>query len=219
MERPDTEDSYNADKQALQTVLGDSSNIDAIYGVTVGSEALYRGDMTAQELLSKINDIKTTFPSLQKVGFADTWNKFADGTADPLIKGGVDFIMANGFSFWQAQTTSDASHSYLDDMFQAFVHIQNVAGNTDIELWNGETGWPSDGGTNYPPAMAGTQNAETFFATGVCAALRWGFNVFYFEAFDEASKAPATGSNGLTVDETHWGAFDANRNLKYKVSC
>ena len=54
--------------------------------------------------------------------------------------------MVNGFSFWQAQEIKNASHSYLDDMFQATTHIQNIAGSIDdIEIWNGETGWPTDG--------------------------------------------------------------------------
>ena len=55
------------------------------------------------------------------------------------------FSMANAFSYWQGQQTSNASHSYLDDLYQAFGHIQNRAGTTDIEIWNGETGWPTDG--------------------------------------------------------------------------
>jgi len=31
------------------------------------------------------------FPSV-KVGTADSWNKFADGTADAVIQGGVDIL-------------------------------------------------------------------------------------------------------------------------------
>ena len=47
--------------------------------------------MTAENLLTKINDIKKTFSNI-KVGTADSWNKYADGTADPLIKGGVQLL-------------------------------------------------------------------------------------------------------------------------------
>ena len=39
----------------------------------------------------------------------------------------------------------NASHSYLDDLNQAYGRIQSVAGNLDTEIWNGETGWPTDG--------------------------------------------------------------------------
>ena len=52
---------------------------------------LYRGDLTASELLDMINDMKSTFPDIL-VGTADSWNKYADGTADPLITGGVKLL-------------------------------------------------------------------------------------------------------------------------------
>ncbi|MCJ1403039.1 glycoside hydrolase 3 protein [Xylographa trunciseda] len=215
---PDTDDSYNLDKTALQSALSDSGNAGAVYAITVGSEALYRGSLTAQALLSKIKDMQSTFPSM-KIGTADSWNKFQDGTADPIIQGGVKLILANAFSYWQGQTTANSSHSYLDDLNQAFGHVQTVADSLDIEIWNGETGWPTDGGTNYESAMAGTQNAATFYQQGVCAALAWGFNVFYFEAFDEPSKPPSIGTNGESADETHWGAYTADRVAKFPMSC
>jgi len=163
--------------------------------------------------LTKVQDMAKTFPSI-KVGTVDSWNKFQDGTADPLIKAGVKFFMVNAFSYWQGQTSANASHSYLDDLYQAFGHIQNVAGTTDIEIWNGETGWPSDGGADYESAIAGTANAKHFYQKGVCAALNWGFNVFYFEAFDEPSKGAATGDNGQSANEVHWGAYNADRTSK-----
>ena len=89
-DRPDTDDSYNKDKSALQSAIS-SKNAGSVYAITCGSEALYRGDMTAEALLTKINDMKKAFPNI-KVGTADSWNKYADGTADPLIKGGVELL-------------------------------------------------------------------------------------------------------------------------------
>ena len=71
-----------------QVVPGNEDNVHAI---TVGSEVLYRGDLTADKLLKRINEVKHEFPKV-KVGTADSWNKFNDGTADPLIQGGVDYL-------------------------------------------------------------------------------------------------------------------------------
>ena len=54
--------------------------------------------------------------------------------------------LVNAFGYWQGQEISNASATYLDDLQQAFGVIQSVAGSTDkIELWNGETGWPTTG--------------------------------------------------------------------------
>lgn len=119
---------------------------------------------------------------------------------------------------------------------QAFTRIQHIAGSIDaIELWNGETGWPttgltpsfsllagltsSTGGTNYGSAVAGTDNAKTFFHEGVCAALDWGFNVFYFSAFDEPWKPDSVGDTGAKSNEKHWGAYTAEGVAKFSLEC
>ena len=75
------------------------------------------------------------------------------------------------------------------------------------------------GGTNYQNAIAGTANAATFWSQGICGMLDWGFNVFYFEAFDEPSKPPSVGLNGDAEDEAHWGAMTADRNTKFSLKC
>ena len=119
---------------------------------------------------------------------------------------------------------------------QAFTRIQHIAGSIDaIELWNGATGWPttgltpsfsllagltsSTGGTNYGSAVAGTDNAKTFFHEGVCAALDWGFNVFYFSAFDEPWKPDSVGDTGAKSNEKHWGAYTAEGVAKFSLEC
>ena len=57
--------------------------------------------------------------------------------------------LVNAFGYWQEQSITNATATYLDDLQQAFARIQHVSGNTDEpELWNGETGWPSDGMCN-----------------------------------------------------------------------
>jgi glucan 1,3-beta-glucosidase len=87
--RPDTDESFNNDTAALQASVPGYE--DAIFGITVGSEALYRGSLTATQLLSKIQEVESMFPNIT-IGTADSWNKYADGTADPLIKGGVKLL-------------------------------------------------------------------------------------------------------------------------------
>lgn len=103
---------------------------------------------------------------------------------------------------------------------QAFAHIQAIAGDTDsIELWNGETGWPTDGGSSYGAAHAGTDNAHTYFKEGVCGMIAWGVNTFYFEAFDEPWKPHSVGDSGNAADETKWGAMTAERGRKFDLKC
>lgn len=141
---PDVDQSLQADKQALQTYIPQYR--DQVYGVTIGSETLYRNTFTGPQLLEKINDVRSVLPQGVKVGTADSWNKFADGTADAVIKGGVDFLLANGFAYWQASPISNATYTFFDDTQQALGHIQGISGSLNaIEFWVGETGWPTDG--------------------------------------------------------------------------
>lgn len=181
---PDVDQSFNADRTALNTYVPQYK--DQVYAVTVGSETMYRGNFTGAELLEKINIVKNDLPGT-KIGTADSWNKFADGTGDALLTGGVDIILANAFAYWQGATAgTDAVNTYLSDIQQALDHVQKISGSTDkIEFWNGETGWPSDGGSDYNAAKAGTENAADYYSQAICGMLDKGVNVFSFEAFDE----------------------------------
>ncbi|EME88882.1 glycoside hydrolase family 17 protein [Pseudocercospora fijiensis CIRAD86] len=216
---PDVEESFNADKKALMTYVPNFK--DQVYAITVGSETLYRGNFTGAQLLEKIQDVKKALGGDVKCGTADSWNKWADGTGDAVIKGGVDLILANGFSYWQGKAAgNDAKTTYLDDMQQALGHIQEVAGGLDkVEFWNGETGWPTDGGSDYEAAKAGTENAKTFYHQGFCGILDWGINAFYFEAFDEPWKPDSVGDNGVAQKEGTWGAMTGDRKTKFNLKC
>jgi len=189
-----------------------------IHAVTVGSETLYRKDFDGEELLNQINHVKSQLPGIV-VGTADSWNKYADGTADPLI-GNVDYLLVNAFGFWQGQKINNASHQFFDDIMQAFGHIQEISGSTEYpRLAVGETGWPSTGGTNYGDAIASTKNAAQYYKQGLCGMLAWNVDTFYFEDTDEPWKPDSIGDNGEAADETHWGAMTAEHVPKFSLRC
>lgn len=215
---PDTEESFNLDKAALQDALPFQQQVHAI---TVGSETLYRGNFTGEELQGLVSQVKEILPDV-KVGTADSWNKYADGTADALVRSGVDILFINAFSYWQGKTIEDAPYTFFDDIKQAFERIQETAGSVDsIQLAVGETGWPTDGGHTYGDAVASTENAKKYFHTAICPMLSWGVDVFVFEAFDEPWKPASIGMNGEAADETHWGVMTVDRKLKpqYSLVC
>lgn len=215
---PDYDESYEKDLNALKKYV--PGHEDAIKAITVGSETLYRKGLTAQKLLERINGVQDAFPNIL-IGTADSWNKFADGTADPLIAGGVKYILANGFAYWQGKAEADAIQTYFDDMAQAKARIEKIAGDkaSEIEFATGETGWPTDGGSDYDAAKAGTANAQDYYQKAVCGMLAWGVDVFYFEAFDESWKPESVGDNGKPMDETHWGMFTDSRKSKFNMTC
>lgn len=212
----DAEDdaSFVGDFDEAKRVLGDGSYDDHVYALTVGSESLYRGDVSGDFLAARIATVKEAFPQF-KVGTADSWNMFQDGTADPVLRGAADVLLVNAFSYWQGQDISNATGSFFDSIFQAYAHIEGIRGADDTtELWVGETGWPSDG-NNYQNAVPTLANAETFYRQAICGITTWGFNVFVFSAFDEPGKKGAVGEDGTVAAETHWGSMKADRSLKW----
>jgi len=216
---PDTQESFDADTAALKATV--PGNEDIVEACTVGSETLYRGNFTGEQLLSKIQTVQGMLPGVT-VGTADSWNKYADGTADPLITGGVTYFLANAFAYWQGTEINNSTGTYFDDIAQAIERIQKIAGPDKakkITIINGETGWPTDGGSNYGAAAAGTNNAAEFYKKGVCGMLEWGVSVFYFEAFDEPWKPNSVGDSGQAMDEKHWGLYTADRQIKFDTSC
>lgn len=64
---------------------------DTLFGITVGSEGMYRGTYDAQSLIGWIQDMKKTFPNT-KIGTADSWNCWNNGSMDGIIKSGLDLV-------------------------------------------------------------------------------------------------------------------------------
>ena len=155
-QRPDTTQSYQADLAAIQQFA--PAYKEQVYAVTVGSETLYRKNFTGPQLVTIMQQTKTALNGMFKIGTADSWNKYADGTADAVIQSKPDILCAppkpsvvsanglrlvNAFGFWQGSPINNATHTYFDDIMQAFTHIESVSGGAAIEVWTGETGWPT----------------------------------------------------------------------------
>lgn len=214
---------FEAEKTALQNYLPNISK-DTVKVFLVGSEALYRGDLTATELASAISLIKSLLADIKDkngdsyssvpVGTVDSWNVLVDAGSLPAIQGS-DVVFANAFSYWQGQTMNNASYSFFDDIMQALQTIQTAKGSTDIEFWVGETGWPTDG-TNYESAYPNVDNAKQFWEEAICSMRAWGVNVCVFEVQDESWKPDTSGTSDV---EKHWGIYDSSFALKYSLDC
>jgi glucan 1,3-beta-glucosidase len=126
---------------------------------------------------------------------------------------------------------------------QAYQKIETVSGTHDIELWTGETGWPtstilpcfvtvctevrtrnvlilpSASAVRQDNAVGGMTSASQFWSRSICGMLNWGYNVLYFEAFDEYGRDPSPASTGKRIDEAHWGAMYMNRTTKFPLAC
>jgi len=81
---------YNKEKKPIQ-----DANIaqygSTVFGITVGSEGMYRGTYDASSLLGWLSDMKSTFPNT-KIGTADSWNCWNNGSMDSIITSGIDLV-------------------------------------------------------------------------------------------------------------------------------
>ncbi|KAM0279687.1 hypothetical protein ACHAQH_004489 [Verticillium albo-atrum] len=212
---PDLEESYTVDKFAV--LQQDAAYAAQIYAVTVGSETLYRGNFTGPELAAKMDDFRASAAGV-RVGTADSWNKYQDGTADAVIET-ADIVLVNAFSYWQKQAIGNATATFFDSIGQAYLRVEERArGNGMPELWVGETGWPSEG-SSYGEARPGEAEAEQYYQEAVCGMVGWGYNVFVFEAFDEPWKPNAVGEDGVEASEGHWGVMTADKQAKFSLQC
>ncbi|CAN6633047.1 glucan 1,3-beta-glucosidase [Trichomonascus vanleenenianus] len=219
-----TDDAHYAAEKAAAAQYLPTLSVDNVEAFTVGSEALYRGDLTPSALAAKISDFKSFVADIKDkdgksyssipVGFVDSWNIIVNATNQPAIQA-ADIILANAFSYWQGQTMANATFSFVDDIMQALQVIQTSKGNNEIEFWIGETGWATAGG-NFEAAVPSTANAASFWESAICGIRGWGVNTIVFEAFDETWKPVTSGVDGV---EQHWGVFADHAAPKYSLSC
>lgn len=183
---PDTAESYAKDKSAIAAIAPEY--VDELYGVSVGSETLYREVFDGEELLQKIIEIKNVLPDrVQRIGTADTWNKIVDGTADAIVAHrDVNLILANAFAYWSPSSNPDEIFRGQMQKVESHIERERQQGLANsIEIWTGETGWPSDGGSDNGESKAGTAAAASYYRRTICGSVMDGINVFAFEAFDE----------------------------------
>lgn len=162
----------------------------------VGTETLYRQDLTEAQLLSYIQHIKALgVPTTTN----DTWSELLQ---HPAICAACDVIMANFYPYWEGVALDQA----VRRLHQNYMTLKQAVGEKPIIV--GETGWPSAGNA-VGEAVPSGENAAFYFLNFVSWARAERVDYFYFEAFDEAWKAAYEGPQGA-----HWGLWDGRGRLK-----
>lgn len=165
----------------------------------VGNEVMYRGDLTEDELLAFMWQVKEKVQNVP-IGYVDAYYEF---TERPRITEACDIILANCYPFWEG-CDLDYSLLYIKDMY----HRAKAAGNGKKVIIS-ETGWPSQG-TNLEGAMPGYENAMKYFMNMQKWSAEEDIEIFYFSSFDESWKVGAEGDVGA-----YWGIWDTEERLKF----
>ncbi len=165
----------------------------------VGNEVMLRGDLSEDELLHFISQVKDAVPDIP-VAYVDAYYEFAER---PRIAEASDIILANCYPFWEG-CDLDYSLLYIKDMY----HRALQAGNGKKVIIS-ETGWPSQG-TNLEGAYPSHDNYLKYFMNMQKWAEEDQIEIFYFSSFDESWKIGAEGDVGA-----YWGLWDKDEKLKF----
>jgi exo-beta-1,3-glucanase (GH17 family) len=166
----------------------------------VGNEVMYRGDLTEDELLEFIAQVKKAIPVNIPVGYVDAYYEFSD---HPRITEACDVILANCYPYWEG-CDQDYSLIYMKDMYNRALRAANGK-----KVIISETGWPSQG-TNLYGAFPSQVNAIKYFINTQKWSREEGIEIFYFSSFDESWKVGAEGDVGA-----YWGLWDKDEKLKF----
>lgn len=165
----------------------------------VGNEVMYRKELTEEELLAFIYQVKEAIPDTP-VGYVDAYYEFS---IKPRITEACDVILANCYPFWEG-CHIDYSLLYMKDMYY---QARDAANGKRVIIT--ETGWPSQG-TALHGAQPGDENFLKYFINTQKWSREDNIETFYFSSFDEAWKVGSEGDVGA-----YWGIWDKDENLKY----
>lgn len=165
----------------------------------VGNEVLYRKELTEDELLAYIEEVKAALPGIP-VGYVDAYYEFVQ---KPRITEACDVILCNCYPYWEG-TPFDYSLDHMRHMYQ--LAIDAGKGKPVIIT---ETGWPSSG-EGLGGAQPSPLNELKYFIKTQLWAKSNDIETFYFSSFDEAWKTGTEGDVGA-----YWGIWDSKGNLKF----
>ncbi|MCS5489471.1 MFS transporter [Algoriphagus limi] len=166
----------------------------------VGNEVLLRNELTEQEVIDYLQQVKEALPTLP-VSYVDTY--FQLSQRPELIKI-CDLVLANCYPFWEG-CDIDQAPIYLQKMYEM---VKAAAGGKEVIIT--ETGWP-DSGEGMQEAKASPKNAMQYLIATNKWAKNEGIGLFNFSSFDEPWKVHHEGEVGQS-----WGIWDKNETLKYK---
>jgi len=188
-------------RQEIETLIQVSrQNNPKIVRVMVGNEVLLRTDVTPDQLINYIREVKHN--TWRPVSTSETWDIWLK---HPELVAEVDFIAVHILPYWEGIAAEDA----VDYVFDRYHEVQKAYPNKPIIIT--EVGWPSDGQPHFH-AIASVANQAMFLREFLNRAADEKIAYYVVEAFDQPWKMSLEGSAGA-----YWGIFKADRTPKYPM--
>ncbi|MCL4142138.1 UNVERIFIED_CONTAM: hypothetical protein GTU68_066547 [Idotea baltica] len=165
----------------------------------VGNEVMYRKDLTEDELLAFMYEVKEAIPNIP-MGYVDAYYEFSHR---PRITEACDVILANCYPYWEG-CSQEYALVYMRDMYN---QAKDAGKGKKVIIT--ETGWPSFG-KGLQGAIPSHENAIKYFINSQVWSDTDDIDMFYFSSFDESWKVGAEGDVGA-----YWGLWDKDEKLKF----
>ncbi len=165
----------------------------------VGNEVMYRKDLTEDELIAFMYQVKEAIPDIP-MGYVDAYYEFSHR---PRITEACDVVLANCYPYWEG-CSQEYALVYMRDMYN---QAKNAAKGKKVIIT--ETGWPSFG-AGLQGAIPSHENAVKYFINSQVWSAADDIDMFYFSSFDESWKVGAEGDVGA-----YWGLWDKDEKLKF----
>ncbi|HUC49970.1 MAG TPA: glycosyltransferase [Xanthobacteraceae bacterium] len=172
------------------------SNVNAI---VVGNETLLRHDMSVDDLIAKIQQVKRSSPV--PVTTAEGWDIWEQDQAKPLASA-VDFISIHVLPYWGGLDASKA----VGEAIERYNELRKMYSGKRIVI--GEFGWPT-AGYNFKNANPGRTEQAMVIRDFVNWAKAYGVDYNIVDGIDQPWKT-AEGGVGQ-----YWGLLDASRQPKF----
>ncbi|UIZ27337.1 hypothetical protein KXD40_005852 [Peronospora effusa] len=193
------------EKSKLANLIDSGLYDDNVIGLTVGSETIYREEISGITAISYMNEIRDYIRSRGKntlVTIADVVDVYED---NPLLVDAVDYISVNQFSFWEKVNVNEGAAVTLDRLKK----LRVIAANKGKEIIISETGW-SSGGSDPDASAASPENQAKFFLDFYQMARSHNFFFYWYVAFDSKWRV----KNGGKEVEADFGIFQENDIMK-----
>ncbi|KAG9519173.1 glycoside hydrolase, partial [Aureobasidium melanogenum] len=161
---------FQREKDALESAIKKYGQ-DWIIAISVGSEDLYRKEISASSLAQKIYDVRGMVRAMgvkKDVGHVDTWTAWVDSANAEVITAS-DFIGLDAYPYFEGSSIDQASNTFWSAISRVRGVVDKVSPGKWV--WVTETGWPVSG-PNYGNGVASVKNAQTFWKQVACAAFK-----------------------------------------------
>lgn len=193
-------DRENNEKQLAKLVEVYQQYHKSIVRVIVSNEALYREDLSVDEVLAYVKRVKEKVWA--PVSIAEPWHIWLKY---PQLARHVDFITIHLLPYWE-KIPNDMAVQYCVDRYN---DVRRAFPDKSIVI--GEVGWPSAGRIRQG-AVPSQANQATFLRRFLDVAEKNSYTYYIMEAFDQRWK----GFDLEGVAGAYWGVYDDKRQPKFE---